>query len=65
MTNIFYFMSIFDPFISKDAAKLGDTPGEATKRIKGISGNERNVSGTSEEGGQGSADEKRGDLGAT
>jgi len=36
-------MSISDPFISKDAAKLGGTLGGATKRIKGISGNERNV----------------------
>lgn len=36
-------MNISDPFISKDAAKLGGTPGIASKRIKGIAENERNV----------------------
>lgn len=45
-------MSISDPFISKDAAKLGGTPGIASKRIKGISENERNVWRMSEEGDQ-------------
>lgn len=45
-------MSISDPFISKDEAKLRGTPGMASKRINGISENERNVSGMSEEGDQ-------------
>lgn len=45
-------MSISDPFISKDEAKLRGTPRIASKRIKGISENERNVLGMSEEGDQ-------------